>query len=146
MTLATLMGLLFAGLLFAGLLLGLLLKSRWRGRPSTREGRSNADERGKRQRVVQYFDCIWVSQWGPIQARISNLSPTGCYIVSRLSVPAVGETVENITVTPSAEHPLVLHGTVIESTRGIGFAVRFTELDEDTRERLSALLRSRQRG
>jgi hypothetical protein len=39
-----------------------------------------------------------------------------------------------------------LHGTVIESTRGIGFAVRFTELDEDTRERLSALLRSRQRG
>jgi PilZ domain-containing protein len=127
MTLATLMG-----LLFAGLLVGLFLKRRRR-----------ADWREQRQRVVQYFDCTWVSQWGPMNARISNLSPTGCYIDSRFSVPAVGETVENITVTPSAENPLVLHGTVIDATRGIGFAVRFTELDEDTGERLNALLRSR---
>lgn len=133
MTLATLMG-----LLFAGLLLGLFLNRRRR--------RINADGREQRQRVVQYFDCTWVSQWGPMPARLSNLSPTGCYVDSRLNVPAVGETVENITVTPSAEPPLVLHGTVIDATRGIGFAVRFTELDEDTRERLRALLQSRQRG
>ncbi|MGH9257645.1 MAG: PilZ domain-containing protein [Vicinamibacterales bacterium] len=133
MTLATLVG-----LLVAGLLLGLFLKRRRR--------RLNVDGREKRQRVVQYFDCTWISRWGPMQTRLSNLSPTGCYIDSRLNVPAVGETVENITVTPSAEHPLVLHGTVIDATRGIGFAVRFTELDEDTRQRLSALLRSRQRG
>ncbi|MGH9255247.1 MAG: PilZ domain-containing protein [Vicinamibacterales bacterium] len=121
-------------LLFAGLLLGLFLKSRRR------------DGRERRQRVVQYFDCTWDSQWRPMNARISNLSPTGCYIDSRFNVPAVGEPVESITVTPSAENPLVLHGTVIDSTRGIGFAVRFAELDEDTRERLRALLRSRQRG
>ena len=132
MRLATLMG-----LLFAGLLLGLFLKRRRR--------RINADRRQERQRIVQYFDCIWVSEWGPTTARISNLSPTGCYIDSRFNVPAVGETVENITVTSSAESPLVLHGTVIDSTRGIGFAVRFTELDEDTRERLSALLQSHRR-
>lgn len=133
MTLATLMG-----LLFAGLLLGLFLKRRRRP--------VSADGREQRQRVVQYFDCTWVSQWGPMNARISSLSPTGCYIDSRFSVPAVGETVENITVTPRAENPLVLHGTVIDATRGVGFAVRFTELDEATRERLNALLRSRQEG
>jgi hypothetical protein len=132
MRLATLMG-----LLFAGLLLGLFLKRRRR--------RINADGRQERQRIVQYFDCIWLSKWGSMTARISNLSPTGCYIDSRLNVPAVGETVENITVTPSAGSPLVLHGTVIDSTRGIGFAVRFTELDEDTRDRLSALLQSHRR-
>ena len=80
MTLATLLG-----LLFAGLLLGLSLKRRRR--------RINTNGREQRQRVVQYFDCTWVSQWGPMNARISNLSPSGCYIDSRFSVPAVGETV-----------------------------------------------------
>ena len=141
MALATLIG-----LLVAGLVLGLFLRRRRQGRASVAERRMGAGGREQRQRLDQYFDCIWVSQWGPMPARLSNLSPTGCYIDSRLNVPAVGETVENITVISVAEHPLVLHGTVIDSTRGIGFAVRFTELDEDTRERLRALLRSRQRG
>jgi hypothetical protein len=106
----------------------------------------NAEPGERRQRVVHYFDCTWVSQWGPIQARLSNISPTGCYVDSRFTVPALGEIVENITVTPNGEHPLVLHGTVIDSMRGIGFAVRFAQLEDEARERLSALLQSRQRG
>jgi hypothetical protein len=90
---------------------------------------------------VQYFDCTWASQWGPHKARVSNLSPTGCYIDSRFLVPAIGETIEDITVDPSDAPPLALRGVVIDATRGIGFAVRFGELDADTRDRLRSLVR-----
>jgi len=106
----------------------------------------NAEPGERRQRVVHYFDCTWASQWGPIEARLSNISPTGCYIESRFTVPALGEIVENITVTPNGEPPLVLHGPVIDSMRGIGFAVRFAQLDDESRARLSALLHSCQLG
>jgi len=33
-----------------------------------------------------------------------------------------------------------LHGTVIDAMSGVGFAVRFNELDTKSRERLSALI------
>jgi hypothetical protein len=103
---------------------------------------TSSDGRAQRQRVVQYFECNWLSEWGTVEARLSNLSPTGCYIDSRFAVPAVGEPVQELTVKPTAEEPIVLHGTVVDSTRGIGFAVRFGDLDPEIRRRLDDLLRS----
>ena len=91
-----------------------------------------------------YFDCTWLSAWGEETARISSLSPTGCYIEGRFSVPPKGAVVPDITVTlPTGR--IILQGTVIEATRGIGFAVRFIELDTHTRDRLSDLVEDAQR-
>jgi len=100
--------------------------------------------RQQRQRIVRYFDCTWLSAWGEETARISSLSPTGCYIESRFSVPPEGAVVPDITVTlPTGR--IILQGTVIEATRGIGFAVRFIELDTHTRDRLGDLVEDAQR-
>ena len=100
--------------------------------------------RQERQRIVRYFDCTWLSAWGEENARISSLSPTGCYIESRFSVPSEGAVVPDITVTlPTGR--IVLQGTVIEATKGVGFAVRFIELDTHTRDRLSDLVEDAQR-
>jgi hypothetical protein len=103
------------------------------------------NSRQQRQRIERYFDCTWLSVWGEQRCRISSLSPTGCYIDSRFAVPAEGTVVPDITVTlPTGT--LTLQGTVIGTMRGIGFAVRFTELDKDTRDRLSALIYSVRQG
>ena len=107
----------------------------WRG------SRGLSDSRQQRQRIERYFDCAWLSVWGEQRSRVSILSPTGCYIDSRFTVPAEGTVVRDITLTlPTGT--LTLQGTVIATMRGVGFAVRFTELDKDTRDRLSALISS----
>jgi hypothetical protein len=98
-----------------------------------------ASDRRQHQRIARYFDCTWLSQWGEEQSRVSSLSPTGCYVENRFSVPPEGDAVLELTVAlPSGT--ISLRGTVIEATPGMGFAVRFTELDADTHDRLSALV------
>jgi hypothetical protein len=84
-----------------------------------------------------------LSTWGEEKSRISSLSPTGCYIDSRFTTPAEGTVVQDITIT-LATGSLTLQGTVIDTMRGIGFAVRFTELDKHTRDTLSVLIRDLQ--
>jgi hypothetical protein len=98
---------------------------------------TNTDRR-RQPRVEQYFDCVWVSDWSEERSRVSNLSPEGCYIECRSSVPSGGTPVLAITVTlPTGE--VTMQGTVVHSIRGVGFAVQFTEVDADTHARLSAL-------
>ena len=95
-------------------------------------------DRRRQQRLEQYFDCVWVSDWSEERSRVSNLSPEGCYIECRSAVPSEGTSVLSITLTlPTGE--ITLQGTVVHSIRGVGFAVHFTEVDEDAHARLSAL-------
>jgi PilZ domain len=96
------------------------------------------DNRRRRQRLVRYFDCTWSSQWGEERARISNISPTGCYIESRFSVPAKGTVLTDLTFTLSTQ-PLTIQGTVIDATPGVGFAVRFIQPDSHTLDSLNAV-------
>jgi PilZ domain len=106
----------------------------WWGRHGRRE---------KRQRIERQFDCTWLSTWGEEKSRISSLSPTGCYIDSRFTTPAEGTVVQDITITlPTGS--LTLQGTVLDTMRGVGFAVRFTDIDKDTRNSLSVLIRDLQ--
>ena len=94
--------------------------------------------RRQRQRIYRYFECNWVSTWGEQQSRVSSISPTGCYIDSRLTVPPEGYHVREISVAlPSGE--LSVHGTVLKATPGVGFAVRFADMDDETQARLCAL-------
>ena len=95
--------------------------------------------RRKRQRVARYFDCRWQSAWGPQRSRVSSISPTGCYIEDRFTVPARGAAVGELTIElPTGR--INLQGMVIDAMKGVGFSVRFTEVDADAREHLSALV------
>ncbi len=101
-------------------------------------------ERRQRLRVEQYFECAWLGEWGEERCRISSLSPTGCYIEGRFTVPPLGTLVQAITVSlPTG--PIIVAGEVVHATPGIGFAVRFTEVDDDARARLNALAQQRSR-
>ena len=99
-------------------------------------------ERGQtRQRITRYFDCTWQSAWGLQRCRVSSLSPTGCYIESRSVVPKLGELLDELTVNlPTGA--VNLQGTVIDAMPGVGFAVRFAKVDTDTRECLTAFVKS----
>lgn len=100
--------------------------------------------RERPQRIDRYFDCTWRSAWGEERARVSSLSPTGCYIESRFSVPPDGETVRDLAIAlPTGR--VNLQGTVLNAMSGVGFAVRFVDLDTTTREHLSALIHVAQR-
>jgi hypothetical protein len=80
-----------------------------------------------------------MSQWGEQRARVSTLSVSGCYIDSR-TAPTVGTELREITVTlPTGV--ITVRGTVVESTPGIGFAVRFTGLDGGTQTALNEVVR-----
>ena len=97
-----------------------------------------------RQRISRYFDCTWQSQWGEERARVSSLSANGCYIESRFSVPADGVVIRELSVAlPTGA--LNLRGTVLSAMPGVGFAVRFGDLDPRTHERLKMLVHSAQR-
>jgi hypothetical protein len=97
-----------------------------------------------RQRISRYFDCTWQSQWGEERARVSSLSANGCYIESRFSVPADGVVIRELNVAlPTGA--LNLRGTVLGAMPGVGFAVRFSDLDTKTHDRLKMLVHSAQR-
>jgi len=51
--------------------------------------------------------------------------------------------VEDITITLPIGS-LTVQGTVLNTMRGIGFAVRFNDLDEETRDSLSVLIQDLQ--
>jgi len=97
----------------------------------------SASEHRQRQRLERYFDCTWVSPWGEERARVSSVSENGCYVESRFNVPEEGTVIPEISIMLSSV-PLILQGTVINRSPGIGFAIRFTEIDDDMR----ALLRT----
>jgi hypothetical protein len=59
-------------------------------------------------------------------------------------VPTDGATIRELTVAlPTGA--LNLRGTVLEAMPGVGFAVRFSDLDTKTRDRLRVLVHSAQR-
>lgn len=98
--------------------------------------------RPKRQRIERYIECNWVSPWGDEQTRISSLSPTGCYINSRFSVPPQGTHVREICLAvPDGQ--ISVHGIVVSATPGVGFAVRFADMDDETNARLRKLVGAR---
>ena len=56
---------------------------------------------------------------GAFDARLSDLSVSGCYIVNRRTTPSIGEIVE-IDVVRTAQEPLPLAGEVVSTEPGIG--------------------------
>lgn len=101
-----------------------------------------ADERRREPRREQYFECTWPGEWSDESGRVSSLSITGCYIESRsAAAPSPGTVMSGITVAlPTGQ--ITLQGTVVHVLRGVGFAVEFTDLDEDVCRTLNAIAQS----
>src|SRR5262245_54829303 len=97
---------------------------------------SRKRDRRRGPRVARYFDCKWLGPWGEDRARVRRLSLNGCYIESRFSVPPDGVVIRELRIAlPTGT--VNLEGTVVDATSGIGFGVRFSELDTTTRQRLN---------
>ena len=84
---------------------------RWRHPDNTNKQRGDP-------RVTHYFDAAWFGA-GAFDARLSDLSVSGCYIVNRRTTPSIGEIVE-IDVVRTAKEPLPLAGEVVSTEPGIG--------------------------
>ena len=97
------------------------------------------DHRRPRQRIARYFDCTWQSPWGMERSRVSSLSPTGCYIEDRLTVPTRDAEIQELTIHLPAG-TVTVQGTVVEAMPGVGFAVRFVGTDAHARECLTAVV------
>ena len=95
--------------------------------------------RGQRQRIDRYFECNWLSDWGEEQTRVSSISPTGCFIDSRCTVPPSGAHVQELSVALPGGC-ITVEGTVLAARPGIGFAVRFEGVDAATHDRLRSLV------
>lgn len=79
-----------------------------------------------------------MSDWSQERGRVSSLSPAGCYIECRTAAPPAGTSLAAITISlPTGE--ITLQGAIVHAIRGVGFAVQFTDVDEDAHARLSAL-------
>jgi hypothetical protein len=110
----------------------------WKRRPASDISDSTNPHRGD-PRVTHYFECRWFGKWGAFDARLNDLSVSGCYIVNRRNTPSVGEVVE-IDLVRTAKEPLPLAGEVVSTEPGIGFAVRFAGVDDNLRQQLEALM------
>jgi PilZ domain len=109
------------------------------GRRREQPGQPKHSDRPQRQRIMRYFDCTWSGTFGEERARVSNISPTGCYVECRFAIPAQGDILNDLTVNlPSGA--LMVHGTVVDASPGLGFAVRFADLDAHALEYLNALV------
>jgi len=95
------------------------------------------EERRRQPRREEYFECTWLADWDEGRGRVSSLSITGCYIETRGTAPAEGTLMSATITLPSGE--IAVQGTVVNVLRGVGFAVQFTDLDEDVQHKLSAL-------
>lgn len=99
---------------------------------------SKEDERRNTERIQVVIDVRWVSLSGQQKGTISDISASGCFILTS------GEVFENepliIEIKLPDEEPATLPGEAVYHTTEIGFALRFTEMDETEQRFLQHLL------
>ncbi len=95
------------------------------------------ERRGCDRRAV-YLECRLEGASGSVSARIADLSISGCYVDTLMQV--VKDARAAITVTLDGEE-IQLTGIVVYVHDKQGFAVRFDELPDATRETLEQFVR-----
>ena len=96
------------------------------------------DERRRQDRVRIPLEARWKGLSGRHEARIYDLSLSGCYIESTGQV-AIHELVQ-FEIQSLSGRWLPLQGEVMHFQPSFGFAVRFTDLSEAQQSSLDALL------
>jgi hypothetical protein len=99
-------------------------------------------EKRKYGRVPIILEAVWDGTAGRAQARTADLSEGGCFI-DTVGQVAVGEPLELQLQTPSGDF-ITIQAEVIYHMPRFGFGIRFTEMSDEVRTRLTELIQSRQ--
>ena len=96
-------------------------------------------ERRRAERRSVRLDCRVEGASGRASARVSDLSITGCYVDT--CVQFMHHARVTVSVNINAARILLLPGTVMAIHAGQGFAIRFDDLPDATRDCLATLVR-----
>ena len=97
------------------------------------------DDRRSKPRLSVHLDAVWHGGEERHSARITDLSEGGCYLYTVGEV-MVGEVVAFRVLLPDDDW-LYLEGEVRHHRHGLGFGVRFIDLNEEQTEKLLVLLK-----
>jgi hypothetical protein len=86
-------------------------------------------ERRQQKRLAHPLEGSWRGASGATQCRISDISATGCF-VQGLAQPASGERTK-IVIEFGEGDAVTLNGEVVYAERGMGFALRFVDVDPE---------------
>ena len=96
------------------------------------------DDRRSKPRLSVHLDAVWHGGEERHSARITDLSEGGCYL-DTVGEVMVGEIVAFRVLLPDDDW-LYLEGEVRHHRHGMGFGVRFVDLNEEQTEKLLRLL------
>lgn len=96
------------------------------------------DERRSKPRLSVNLDAVWNREQARQSARVTDLSEGGCHLDTVGDV-MTGEIVAFRIMFPDGDW-LYLEGEVRHHRQGLGFGVRFVDLNDDQMEKLRLLL------
>lgn len=96
------------------------------------------DDRRSKPRLSVHLDAVWHGGEERHSARVTDLSEGGCYL-DTVGEVMVGEVVAFRVLLPDDDW-LYLEGEVRHHRHGLGFGVRFIDLNEEQTQKLSWLL------
>ena len=97
------------------------------------------DERRSKPRLSVHLDAVWHADEERHSARITDLSDGGCYL-DTVGEVMVGEIVAFRVLLPDGDW-LYLEGEVRHHHHGLGFGVKFVDLNEEQTDKLHVLLK-----
>ena len=96
------------------------------------------NERRKEARKNVSLEAHWEGLSGKHHARLSDISPGGCFVDTRGQV-AIGDAVTIEIVLPSGQK-LELRGEVTHHQYDVGFSLRFDDLTDEDRHLIGQLI------
>ncbi|HEY7785035.1 MAG TPA: PilZ domain-containing protein [Pyrinomonadaceae bacterium] len=98
------------------------------------------DDRRSKPRLSISLDAVWERTGDAPAARMTNLSEGGCFL-DTVGEVRQGEIVAFRVLMPNDDDWLYLEGEVRHHVKGIGFGVKFLDLNEDQEEKVKDLIR-----
>ena len=93
------------------------------------------DERRRSPRVRVDLPARWEGVLNQEQAQVTDLSITGCFVLTGGRVE--GKELVRLEIDLPDQDPLYFWAEVVDAAYEIGFAVRFTAMEEEDEKRLS---------
>jgi hypothetical protein len=95
------------------------------------------DERRRYRRASRLLEIRWEDLSGKYNARVTDISPDGCYIES-IGQVTVGQQIRFEIQLPTGNW-VPLRGEVVNHQPNLGFGVRFIALTEEEKKVLSQI-------
>ena len=98
-----------------------------------------ADDRRRNQRLKVLLEARWESLSKRHEARVDDISMSGCFVNTYGPLEIVGEPVE-LKIRRRSGQWLALQGYVATYQQGVGFGMAFTDLTQDQEKELQELI------